>query len=350
MLQINFKLFFLNQILDFLWRQWSALGVAGGGRSEDTWLIDPESILVFSIRMARYEPRLFDEILDWLVINGKWIDNQRLRSVLKFKEEEMKRLVCAAAWFVADNSPVYKRKWEAVANLCKKAEHTPQIIVFKTKDGKPYPSPQKKSRYFLSYGFLREEPVIRKMTRPVNIGSSTNLRFLLRSLVGTGARSECLAYLLAHDAGHPSEIAREIGFSVKGVRDMLNDLISSGLVLTRPKGKRKLEYYLNKTRWFQFITGQNVEEVKMPLWLNWIELFAALENVWNILNKIEETQSGYMRSSKLREAMETISIEFAKSGLELPPLPGPDVKPDRYEKEFQTFITKVLGAEHEISR
>ncbi|MBW2184803.1 MAG: hypothetical protein JRF49_13220, partial [Deltaproteobacteria bacterium] len=85
MSQKSFKEFFLENILNFLWRQWSALGVAGGARTEDKWVIDPEALLVFSLEMARYEPRLFDEILDWLVVNGKWIDIQRLRGIIKTK-------------------------------------------------------------------------------------------------------------------------------------------------------------------------------------------------------------------------------------------------------------------------
>jgi hypothetical protein len=67
MLQTNFKQFFLEETLDFLWRQWSALGVAGGARTEESWVIDPEALLIFSLQITRYEPRLFDEILDWLV-------------------------------------------------------------------------------------------------------------------------------------------------------------------------------------------------------------------------------------------------------------------------------------------
>ena len=228
--------------------------------------------------------------------------------------------------------------------MCERAEYSPQIIVFKTKEGRPYPYPDKKSKNFLSYGFLREEPAIRKMTRPVNVGVKANLRFLLRSLVGIGGRSECLAYLLTHDGGYPAEMAKEIGLTVKGVRDVLVDLTDSGLVLTRPKGRRKLEYYLNKKRWFEFITGQNMEEIKTPVWLNWIALYSALSGVWNVLNEIEKTESNYMKSSKLREAMETISTEFSRSGLEHPPVPGPDVNPNEYEKAFENFITKVLGA------
>jgi hypothetical protein len=65
----------MENVLDFLWRQWSALGIVGGARTEDVWAIDPEALLIFSLEMSRYEPRLFDEVLDWMVVNGKWIDN-----------------------------------------------------------------------------------------------------------------------------------------------------------------------------------------------------------------------------------------------------------------------------------
>jgi len=344
MSQITFKQFYLNQILDFLWRQWSALGVAGGGRSEDMWLIDPEPTLIFSIHMARYEPRLFDEILDWLVINGRWIDGQRIRTLAKNESDDTRRLLSAVSSYASQEAPTYKRKWQSLAALHKVGPDTNETTLFLTKDGKEYPKPNKPSPIFLDYGFMRDVFVLRKITRPVNVGTKANLRFLLRSLVGIGGRSECLVYLLTHDAGHPVEMAREIGLTVKGVRDMIIDLTDSGLVLTRPKGKRKLEYYLNKKRWFEFITGQNMEEIKPPVWLNWIALYSALNGVWNVLNEVEKTDSSYMKSSKLREAMETITTEFSRSGLEHPPVPGPDVKPDKYEKEFQSFITRVLGA------
>jgi len=57
-----------------------------------------------------------------------------------------------------------------------------------------------------------------------------------------------------------------------------------------------------------------------------------------------------MRSSKLRDSMETISREFVKSGLDIPPAPGPEIVPDKYEKEFQNFIMRVLGAKNVSSR
>lgn len=353
----DFKNFFLENVLDFLWAQWSALGVSGGGvQSEDKWIIDPEATLVFSLEMARYDPRVFDEILDWLVVNGQWVDISRLRGILKEASETTKRLTSAVANYVSQEAPTYKRKWNALASLYKAMPETPTLL-FLTRDGKPHPPPKTDHHIFLNYGFRREVFVLRKMTRPVSVAKTSNLRFLLRALFGLGSRAECIAYLLTHEAGHPSEVAREIGLSTRGAQDALIELSESGLVLTRGAGKRKIEYWLSRKRWLQFITGVNLDEGaaatewgntfvwhNTPVWLNWISLYSALLSVWNVLNEVAETKSDYMRSSKLREVMETISVEFLKSGLDLPSVPGPGVGPDRYEQEFQTFITKVLGA------
>ena len=139
-------------------------------------------------------------------------------------------------------------------------------------------------------------------------------------------------------------MADAVGISVRGTQDALIELAESGLVLTRIRGKRKIEYWLSQKRWWEFLSGMNFEEMKVPLWLDWISLYSALMNVWEVLQEIEETKSDYMRSSRLRNAMDTISIEFSKSRLDLPSIPGSEVRPERYEEEFQNFIVKVLGA------
>jgi predicted transcriptional regulator len=342
MSQKSFKEFFLENILNFLWRQWSALGVAGGARTEDAWVIDPEALLIFSLEMARYEPRLFDEALDWLVVNGKWIDIQRLRGVIKTKKEETRRLMSAVACYTSHEAKTYQRKWSALAQLNRAASTVQREILFKTKDGNPYPSPREVFSVFQNYGFLREEFSLRKMSKSVSVTAGNTLRFLLRSLFGIGSRSECILYLLTHEAGHPTEIASAVGISVRGTQDTLIELAESGLVLTRVKGKRKIEYWLSQKRWWEFLSSMNLEEMKTPIWIDWISLYSALMSVWEVLQEIEKTKSDYMRSSKLREAMDTISIEFSKSRLDLPPIPGSSVRPEKYEEEFQIFITKML--------
>jgi hypothetical protein len=54
--------------------------------------------------------------------------------------------------------------------------------------------------------------------------------------------------------------------------------------------------------------------------------------------------SDYMRSSRLRDSLEAVGNEFLRSGLDLPPIPGKEVRPEEYEKAFEAFITHVFGA------
>ncbi len=341
---LSFKNIFLENVLDFLWRQWSALGIAGAARTEDIWAIDPEALLVFSLEITRYEPRLFDEILDWIVVNGRWIDNQRLRGILRHRSETAGRLLSAVASFVSEEAGTYERKWKSFASLHKYSLNIGPEILFRTKEGSPYPEPRSASKSFLDYGFLRGPVSIRKMSRPVPIAPRSNIRFLLRALFGIGSRAECILYLLTHEAGHPSEIAQAIGISLMGARNTLIDLSESGLILTRIRGKRRIEYWISSKRWWEFLSGVKHEEARIPVWLDWISLFSALMNVWDVLGEVEKAKSDYIRSSKLRESMETINREFMKSGLDVPAVPGAEIAPEKYEKEFQAFIIRILGA------
>ena len=345
MLQKDFRQLFLDNILTFLWRQWSALGVLGEARAEDLWIIDPEPLLLFTLEMGRYEPRLFDEALDWLVVNGTWIDLQRLRGILRGKDETSIKLIGAVAKFLVQEAD--GRKWQNFANFCKlKMQESPDSreSLFLSKDGKRHPPSPEPDLSFLSCGFNRPEIKIRRLTREVPITSQSTIRFLLRALFGVGSRAECLAYLLTNEGGHPAEVARAIGLSVRGTQDTLIHLSRSGLVLTRTRGKRKIEYWLSHERWWEFLTKGSITEIKKPIWIDWISLYSALSKVWAALNELaKEELSDYMRSSKLRDSLEMVGNEFLKSGLDIPPIPGRNVKPSEYEKAFETFIIKVFG-------
>jgi len=346
MSQKDFRNLFLENILNFLWRQWSALGVLGEARIKDTWLYDPEPMLLFSLEMGRYESRLFDEVVDWLIVNNKWIDMQRLRGILREKDEIDRNLVGAVAAFLANQGN--ERKWKNLSQFCR--SYAPNIpsnpeSLFYEKNGKSHPITKTPDPSFLTYGFNRPQLRVRRMTRKMPISSHNTLRFLLRSLFGLGSRAECLTYLLTHEGGHPSEIAKRIGISARGTQDALIELSRSGLILTRVKGKRKIEYWLSQERWWEFLSRGSITEIKKPIWVDWIALYTALSQVWAALNEIsKEEMSDYMRSSKLRDSLEMVGSEFAKSGLDIPPIPGIDVRPEEYEKAFEDFVIKVFGA------
>ena len=342
----EFRQLFLENILNFLWRQWSALGVLGEARTQDPWVLDPEPMLLFTLEMGRYEPRIFDEVMDWLVVNGSWIDIQRLRGILREKDEATKNLTGAVAAFLMKEAD--ERKWKNLSQSCRSQVFNGSSNgqpLFCEKDSKPHPISNKPDPDFLSYGFNRPQMTVRRMTRQVPITSYNTLRFLLRALFGLGSRAECLVYLLTHDGGHPSEVAKAIGISVRATQDALIELSRSGLVLTRILGKREIEYWISHERWWEFLSRASITEIEKPIWIDWVALYSALSKVWVALNEIgKEGTTDYMRSSKLRDSLDLVSSEFTRSGLDISPIPGREVRPEAYEKAFEAFIIKIFGA------
>ena len=349
MSQKDFRDTFLNNIIDFLWRQWSAVGVLGEARAKEPWVIDPEALLVLTLDIGRYEPRLFDEVMDWLVTNGHWIDIQRLRGILRESTDETCRLMGAVSEFLSSQGR--ERKWSNIAKLCLKNIPEGKKPLFQlrhlTKISKIIIGriDADSDKRFSKFGFTRFFLKPSGKSREVIPTTQSTLRFLLRALFGVGSRAECVLYLLTHDAGHPSEVAKAIGLSVRGTQDALIELSKSGLVLTRIKGKRKIEYWLSQERWWEFLSKGSYGEIKRPVWLDWIALFEALSKVWTTLLEIGKTKSEYIKSSKLRDAMEIVGNEFAQSGIDIPPIPGRGVRPENYEKAFREFIIRVFGAE-----
>ena len=64
------------------WDQWSQLGVsAASPPHREERAADPEALLLFTLEVGRNDPRLFDEVLDWLALNEHLVSVHRLRNV-----------------------------------------------------------------------------------------------------------------------------------------------------------------------------------------------------------------------------------------------------------------------------
>ena len=49
----------------------------------DRWAVDPEALILFTIGIGRRDPRLFDEMLDWVASNRELLSKQRLRNLAR---------------------------------------------------------------------------------------------------------------------------------------------------------------------------------------------------------------------------------------------------------------------------
>lgn len=351
----EFRNALLEQFLTFVWRQWSALGVLGAVGAEEEWVIDPEPLLVFSLEIARYEPRLFDEILSWLITNGEWLDTARLKKILQNCPEDIARTAGGALQYVSSwSGHSGNRKWKTIIALClditkKNLRNNATESLFHTKGGEPYPpvAEDKKNKDFALFSLTRSEPSPREKLRELPVNAKTNLRFLLRALFGVGARAECILYLLTHDGGRPREIADETGFFWLGIQNTLLDMAKSGLVLKRSKGK-KVEYWLSQRKWWEFLASSGNEALMSPKGLNWLAVYSALSVLWRTVDELaakEQEYTDYMKMSKLLDSLEVLEREFSRAGYDMPPHPGMSMPEELRQHEILKFLAKIFGVE-----
>ena len=70
-----------RQLEAFAWDQWAQMGISAAPRRWDPWVADPEALLLLTFEVGRGEPRLLDEVLDWLATNQRLVGVQRLRNL-----------------------------------------------------------------------------------------------------------------------------------------------------------------------------------------------------------------------------------------------------------------------------
>lgn len=193
---------------DFLWDQWVALGLAGhpvGPRIP--FAIDPEALLLATLRFAMDEGRFRGEVLDWLSRNGGLISVQRVKNLHRdMPVAPPERLQSLSDFMRAAGYP----NWKTLATL------VPDTVA----DAFP-------------------ESVQRGMSRPPDPARTEAFLLRMRLVFGVTARAEVVTWLHTHDAGHAAGIARETGWFSKSVQTILNDLEQAGLLVSRIEGKRK---------------------------------------------------------------------------------------------------------------
>jgi hypothetical protein len=274
---------FHEYVLEFLWRQWSILGVAGHADYQDNRIIDPEALLLFSLNICRYEPRLFDEILDWLHTNGHFINVQRLQQIQKKYKFSCGPQLSAVAELLSKNTK-YRLKW---ANLAKKHYLTPPEPLFFDKDDNALPYPEEKylAPEFLAHGLKRGKIEFRHLSKSFYVQSPACLLLKLRAMFGITARCEILCLLACGDEIHPAQAARLTAYYQKTVQTTLLEMAQSGAILTRAAKKEK--YYRLKPSVMDGLLKCNGHSAQ---WLNWPAVLKIVGSVWEALLAMSRQQ------------------------------------------------------------
>jgi hypothetical protein len=329
----KFKETILEQLLALLWRQWSAIGVAGYSGSEESKVVDPEALLLLTLNVARYDARLFDEVLAWLVVNGDFLNVQRLQSLVKQFDFRAKAELSAVADLLGQKSSV-ALKWKKLATKYTRERESP---LFYMKDGRPMPTPKDCDEIFRRHGLLRPPVKMRNLSQPFPREGMPTLLLRLRALLGVNLRCEILCLLGSVDEIHPSLIAKLIGQNPRSTQNVLAEMVHSGVVQVRTAAREKI----------YSLSGGRLDALLRPTgltpWQNSVPLFRALEILWRgVSDPKRQKLDPLMLASEWRRLAEEMRKLLGDAGMGQPLRESSSFAGEKYYGIFQEDVRKVL--------
>lgn len=302
---------YLDLLLRFLWREWTSLGVAGQEQMPVRHVIDPEALLLFTCSLGRYDQRLFDEALDWLSVNGRFLNVQRMRNILRHEKFDVVQVLAAVAdWLSRRASPM---KWSLLAKA--KLPQQKQDSLFFLLDGRPLPDSLDHDPVFEAHGLIRNPVILRNQSRTFSADALPCHLLKLRALFGVNTRCDVLAYLTMNRFGHARKIARETYYSQKAIHEVMAELAASGFVHSARLARERV-FRINSSG-LPLLTGG----MEVGSWTNWPALLSAADVVWR---KVEELRTAaldpQLESSDITLTMRPILQRLTQASW-APPLP-----------------------------
>ncbi len=290
-----------SSLLDFARDEWAQMGVFLTGGRRDTWAQDPEALLVFSLEIARDDARLFDELLDWIRVNGDIISGRRL-GALAGHDPALPIVRAAVEWAAQHGSPLRFGSGSVTA------------------EGEPVPLfrdaglPGRADEIFLAQGFLKPPTAPSGKSSAPNVELPINLAFRLRRHFGVNTRAEIVRFFLT--TGVPDATALAISAAAastkRNVSDALANLAAAGDVERYWVGN-EARYRLDRERWARFL---GLDPDRIPSHRDWPQLLHALAAIRRFLARADlDELTDYQRASEARQLVSGLTPALAHAGV-----------------------------------
>lgn len=289
-------------LIGFLWRQWVQIGVFGEpSQRADPWAIDPESLLLLTLRTGGRDPRLFEETLDWLRANGTLMSLQRLRNLAE--TPDLRAIADGAvAWAGARNPRL--RGWNRTEQ-----KDVPELLqLSRTRVREPDP-------VLLAHGVMWPQFEPSGNSYAPDVGTPATLAFQLRLFFGLGSRAEVVRVMLTGlGAATAHRIAEATGFAKRNVHETLTALVEAGPVIAERR-RNELVYTLHTAGWFDVL---DLTE-PIPSFLDWVALLRVLVPTVIWLDELEVTETtDYLAASHARDLIEHVESDLRLLGIRAP--------------------------------
>lgn len=306
-----------DAILGVIWSAWSQLGVMGESDS-DPQLVDPEALLLLTLECAREDPRIFDEVLDWLTKNGEWINVTRLTSLLRKDRLCDPSVVGAVAALLTEHDS--STKWRSIAKrfIPTTLSATPLFL----RSGRPLDaSPSEPDSRFSTYGWLRSPLQLRGMSQSPDLNSPAAFMLQCRAFFGVNIRADVWAHLMLNGRGTASRIARELGYTQPRVHEAMRGMHGAGAFGVRQDGNRKEYHVILGRGWPVF--GEEPEKVRC--WRDWRSYGRCAVAVWHHAYAMKESgATGYIVDAEISSATDRVRSDFNSAGIPLSKNPNSD--------------------------
>lgn len=317
-----------EQLVEFAWNEWAQMGLLATPHRRSPWAQDPEALIVFTLEVARAEPRLFDELLDWMLVNESLLSVRRLRAMC-IDEVDRSLVAGALAWLAR------QRPRARLGNAGERAAPSTLQPLFGS--GIHVSEPDEE---FASVGWLRPALSPSHKSQPPDPKAPINLAFRLRQILGVGVRAEVVRILLTTEVPsmNAQSLARSTGYAKRNVHDALTGLSGAGVVSAFAVGSEQ-RYTADRPGW-AVLLGSEPDE--LPVHRDWPQLLAVLRRAlrWSEQSDLATT-SDYLRASRARDLLETISSDLAFAGIPPHSSPSPDGTWHSLEEVCERLLTAI---------
>jgi hypothetical protein len=293
-------------LLELAWEQWSQLGVSSARpKRREERAADPEALLLFTLHAARNDPRLFDEVLDWLALNTPLISTHRLRHLCT---DDVDRALAAAA---LDWAATTRRRQSPIqADLVSPGDAALEPL-FPT-----LPSPRGPlDPTFVQHGFARSPLKASNKSQAPRLQDPITFAFRLRRLLGIGVRPEAIRILLTIRAPRLSSgvINANAGFTQRNVREGLLQLHEAG-VIDVVRVSNDHHYSINQADWATLLRLPSAPA--LPLHYDWIPALRALIRIQRWLQQPQlEELSPYLLASQAHTLLDELAGDLSYAGI-----------------------------------
>ena len=314
-----------DQLVAFAWDEWAQMGVLATPHRRSPWAQDPEALIVFTLEVARADARLFDELMDWMLVNESLLSVRRLRAMCI--DEIDRTLTAAALGSLARQRPR--------ARLSSRGPASPTATLQPLfRSGGPV---RKTDEDFAAAGWIRPPLIPSHKSRPPDPIAPINLAFRLRQILGVGIRAEVVRVLLTIEAPwvNAQTLARSTGYAKRNVHDALAGLSKAGVVSAfTVAGEQR--YKADRPAWAALLGCQ---PNKLPTHRDWPQLLGSLRRIlrWSFQPELK-SMSDYLRASSARDLIEGIRPDLSFAGIATSFRPSPESA----QEDLEGVIERLL--------